>query len=236
MGRLRTGGVKLNWESILKKEWTVDDYEHPVVKEIFGFMKNSKEQGYGKNYEPQYKALKFFETNCSKYDISLIGSEYNTWKELRVILPNDTAFKDILHLVADYTVPPYIEAYVFLKDEFCPVCIKTPPRATLPYFDYITTMVDVAANRGRGMNIDTMDLGNKWVENDITWGDGNYRASPILYTPLSENSHLFRELILRYQDDPDKLAFIADSLRPYHEGVVLKKFIKIQEQIKEGGF
>lgn len=211
----------MKWESILKKEWTEDDYEHPVVKELFRLMKNREEENQEEIYEPQYKALKFFEQNCSKYDISLYSSQDGYLKKLKVFLPNDTAlFCDIPHAYNFAYGTPETTANVFLKDGKCPVCIKTAEGASLPFYDYIVSMVGVAANRGRGFNIDALDLANKWIEKDIIWGHGNYLEYPILYTPLEENHGVFRKLIEKYSDNPDKMAFMADSLRPYGKYVM----------------
>jgi len=225
----------MKWESILKKEWTVDDYEHPVVKELFNIMKNREEKNQEEIYEPQYKALKFFETSCSKYDISLYSSQDSYLRKLKVFLPNDTAlFCNIPPAYNFARGTPEIVATIFLKDGKCPVCIKTPEGGSLPFYDYIVSMVDAAAHRGRGMNIDGFDLANKWIEKDIIWGRGNYFEGPILFTPIEENPSLFRHLTEEYYDDPDKMRFIIDSLRPYGK-YVMEAFDKQYKAFKKWG-
>ena len=141
----------MKWEHLLKKQWTEDDYDHPVVKRIFRSIeayarKQMTELTYEANMPPQFKALKLFEDVCSKYEISLMLNPQAVAGQdpqlLLVKLPNSTfvavPFGQNFSAGATYRIYP--EAIIYLKDEYCPICIR-PNSRELPFFFFFFYLI-----------------------------------------------------------------------------------------------
>lgn len=206
----------MKWEHLLKKQWTEDDYDHPLIKRLFTSLKGwatTDEVEYLNsgpvNPEPEFKALKLFEDVCSNYEISMFEDSATT---LLVKLPNTslTAYLFNLDSMKKILIKQYPEVYIRLKGKRCPVCVKPPPRGRLPFFDYLVSMVGLAASDGRGTNIEAFNLANDLIEGGVEWDS-------ILYTPVYDkydNKDWYGRLADDYHNS-DKLDFILETLAKY---------------------
>ena len=138
----------MKWENLLKKQWTEDDYDHPVVKDIFIRLneelekKIKRDQTYiiGPRYPgaPEFKALKLFEDISSQYDISNVVRGKSNPSFLSVKLPNNTSVNVNLHQRKLLSIlrKKYPDVFISLKGELCRVGSKAPAGRKLPCFDY----------------------------------------------------------------------------------------------------
>ena len=196
----------MKWENLLKKQWTEDDYDHPLIKKLFiGFKKIAQINKI--NPDPELKALKLFEDVCSNYEISMYEDSPVT---LLVKLPNTSLTAHLLDrtIIKKILMKKYPEVYIRLKGEKCPICVKTPRGATLPFFDYLVSMVGLAASDGRGTDIEAFNLANDLIEGGVEW-------DLILYSPVISNMGWFNEIAKKYRNS-DKLDFILETLVKYN--------------------
>ena len=207
----------MKWEYLLKKQWTVDDYDHPLIKKIFIGFKKIAQINERRNYhnfpkyipEPEFKALKLFEDVCSNYEISMLeGGEIRPM--LLIKLPNTSLIVNLFEgfVIKKIFDKEYPEVYIRLKGEKCPVCVKPPEGARLPFFDYLVSMVGLAASNGRGTDIEAFNLANDLIEGGVEW-DLN------LYSPVVSNIGWFTEIAKKYRNS-DKLDFILKTLDKYN--------------------
>ena len=204
----------MKWEHLLKKQWTEDDYDHPVVKNIFIRLNEEIKMKIRRDptyiIGPEFKALKLFEDVSSQYNISNVVREKSNPSFLSVKLPNNTSVHVILHQrkLRSILNKKYPDVIISLKGELCRVCIKAPRGATLPFFDYLVSMVGLAASDGRGTNIEAFNLANDLIEGGVEW-------DLILYSPVNSNMGWFNE-IAKKDRNSDKLDFILETLDKYN--------------------